>query len=106
MASATTNPILKDGGSNNKPPLFFGEYFDFWKIRMKAHLEAQGEEVWDAVENDLFVPTSVVNGVGQQRLKLNGMKMIRKKSFTTRKQSTYFKVHLAWTNSFVSLNVQ
>lgn len=62
MASA--NPVFKDGGSNNKPPLFCGEYFDFWKIRMKAHLEAQGEEIWDAVQNGPFVPTSVVNGVG------------------------------------------
>lgn len=50
-------------------PLFGGEYFDFWKIHTKAHLEAKGEEVWDAVENGLFVPTSVVNGVGTTKIK-------------------------------------
>ncbi|XP_050882935.1 uncharacterized protein LOC127086256 [Lathyrus oleraceus] len=54
---------------NNKPPLFCGEYFDFWKIRMKAHLEAQGEEIWDAVQNGPFVPTTVVNGVGSSKPK-------------------------------------
>lgn len=57
MASA--NPVFKDGGNINKPPLFSSEYFDFWKIHMKAHYEAQGEEVWDIVENGPFVPTSV-----------------------------------------------
>lgn len=67
MASA--NPIFKEGGNNNKPPIFSGEYFDFWKIHMKTHLEAQGEEIWDAVENGLFVPTSVVNGVGTVKIK-------------------------------------
>ncbi|CAL5197279.1 unnamed protein product [Lathyrus oleraceus] len=68
---AFTNPIFKDGGSNNKPPLFYGKYFYFWKIRMKAHLEAQGEEIWDAVENSQFVATSVVNGVGTTKIKIS-----------------------------------
>lgn len=54
MASA--NLVFRDSGSNNKPPLFCGEYFDFWKICRKAYLEAQEEEVWDAVENGPFVP--------------------------------------------------
>ena len=40
MASA--NPAFIDNGSNSKPPLFYGEYFDFWNIRRKAYLEAQG----------------------------------------------------------------
>ena len=69
MASANQNPVFKDDGSNNKPPLFCGEYFDFWKIRMKAHLEAQGEEVWDAVENGPFIPISVINGIGSVKPK-------------------------------------
>ena len=69
MASANNNLVFRDGGSNNKPPLFCGEYFDFWKIRMKAHLEAQGEEIWDAVQNGPFVPTTVVNGVGSSKPK-------------------------------------
>src|ERR1044072_5748785 len=69
MTSANQNPVFKDGGSNNKPPLFCGEYFDFWKIRMKAHLEAQGEEIWNAVENGPFAPVCVVNGVGSSKPK-------------------------------------
>src|SRR3954470_18609517 len=69
MASAIQRPVFKDGGSNNKPPLFCGEYFDFWKIQMKAHLEAQGEEVWEAVLQGPHVPTTVVNGIGSEKPK-------------------------------------
>src|SRR3954468_7738423 len=71
MASANQNPVFRDGGSNNKPPLFCGEYFDFWKIRLKAHIEAQGEEVWEAVQNGPFVPTTVVDGVESTKLKVS-----------------------------------
>src|SRR3954470_19336605 len=70
MASANQNPVFRDGGSNNKPPLFCGEYFDFWKIRMKVHLEAQ-EEVWEAVQNGPFVPTTIVDGVESTKLKVS-----------------------------------
>ncbi|XP_058763525.1 uncharacterized protein LOC131636971 [Vicia villosa] len=69
MASANQNPVFRDGGSNNKPPLFCGEYFDFWKIQMKAHLEAKGEEVWEAVIQGPHVPITVVNGVGSEKPK-------------------------------------
>lgn len=36
---------------------------------MKAHLEAQGEEIWDAVKNVLFVLVSIVNGVDTTKIK-------------------------------------
>ena len=69
MASASTNPVFKDGGSSNKPPLFSGEYFNFWKIHMKAYLEAQGDGIWETVENGLHNPMSVVNGVSTPKIK-------------------------------------
>ncbi|XP_050908720.1 uncharacterized protein LOC127122424 [Lathyrus oleraceus] len=67
MASANNDRVFKDGGSSNKPPLFSGQYFDFWKIRMKAHLEAQGSDIWEAVQNGSFVPTTVVNGASSTK---------------------------------------
>ncbi|XP_045798087.1 uncharacterized protein LOC123892341 [Trifolium pratense] len=67
MASA--QPVFRDGGSGNKPPCFVGEHYDFWKIRMQAFLEAQGEEIWDAVENGPFIPTTVVNNVVETKVK-------------------------------------
>lgn len=36
---------------------------------MKAHFEAQGEEIWDNVQNGVFVSTSVVNVVGTTKIK-------------------------------------
>ena len=70
MASApNSNIVFKDGGSSNKPPCFVGEYYDFWKIHMRAYLEAQGEEIWNAVENGPFIPTTVVNDVVQVKIK-------------------------------------
>ena len=36
---------------------------------MKAHLEAQGEEIRDAIENGPSVPMSIVNNVGTIKIK-------------------------------------
>lgn len=66
---AFANPMFRDSGSNNKPPLFCGEYFDFWKIHMKAHLEAQGDDIQDVVQNGQFVLTSVANDVETTNIK-------------------------------------
>src|SRR3954466_13688851 len=83
MASA--NLGFKDGGSNNKPPLFCGEYFDFWKIRMKTHLEAQGEEVWEVVLEGPHVPVTVVDGVASNKPKLSWDDNDRKKVLANKK---------------------
>ena len=61
MASA--KPFLAEGPNSNRPPCFTGDHYDFWKIRMTTYLEAQGEEIWDAVKNGPYVPTTTVNGV-------------------------------------------
>lgn len=92
---ASTNPVFRDDGSNKKPQLFCGKYFDFWEICIKARLEAQGKEIWNVIENGPFIPTSVINGVGTPKIKSSWMKMIRKRASITTKKSTYFKVHLA-----------
>ena len=36
---------------------------------MKAHLEAQGDGIWETVENGLHNPISMVNGVGTPKVK-------------------------------------
>lgn len=94
MASA--NPVFRDGGSNNKPPLFCAEYFDFWKIRMKAHLEEQGEDIWDAVQNGMFVPTSIVDGVGITKIKSSWNEDDKKKVLYDK------KTYVAWDDSEIS----
>jgi hypothetical protein len=39
-----------EGTSANKPPLFYGTNFTFWKVRMITYLMALGADVWDVVE--------------------------------------------------------
>jgi hypothetical protein len=39
-----------EGTSTNKPPLFDGTHFSFWKVRMRTHIMALGADVWDVVE--------------------------------------------------------
>lgn len=104
MASASTNLVFKDGGSSNKPPLFSGEYFDFWKIRMKAHLEAQGEGIWEVVENDPHNPTSVVNGVGTPKIKSSYDEDDKKKILNEKKAINILQSALSMMSSFAYLN--
>jgi len=51
-----------EGASINKPPLFVGENYPFWKIRMKVFLESINKGVWDVVMNRPFIPTKFVEG--------------------------------------------
>lgn len=88
MASA--NPIFRDGDSNNKPPYFVGGYYDFWKICMQAYLEAQGGDIWDDIENNQFVPKSVVNGVGTTKIKSSWDEDDKKKVFYDNKAKNMF----------------
>ena len=37
-------------------PIFDGEYFAFWKIRMKIYLMSIGLELWELVEEGYDVP--------------------------------------------------
>jgi hypothetical protein len=39
-----------EGTSANKPPLFDGTNFAFWKVRMITYLMALGVDVWDVVD--------------------------------------------------------
>lgn len=66
---ASVKLFLADGGNNNKPPYFVGEYYDFWKIHMQMYLEAQGEEIWNDVQNGPYIPTIVINNEEQPKIK-------------------------------------
>ena len=45
-----------EGTSTNKPPLFDGTNFSFWKVRMRTYLMALGVDVWDVVETGYIIP--------------------------------------------------
>ncbi|XP_068474694.1 uncharacterized protein [Phaseolus vulgaris] len=52
-------PFAK-GASINRPPVFGGVNYAFWKIRMKIFMESTDMGIWDAVVNGPFVPMQVV----------------------------------------------
>jgi len=49
-----------EGVSINRPPMFGGLNYAFWKIRMKFFMESIDIEIWDAVVNGTFMPMQVV----------------------------------------------
>ena len=45
-----------EGASINRPPLFCGLNYQFWKVRWKIFMESLDKGIWDAIENGPFVP--------------------------------------------------
>ena len=45
-----------EGASINRPPLFRGLNYQFWKVRMKIFMESLDKGIRDAIENGPFVP--------------------------------------------------
>jgi len=43
-----------EGASINRPHLFSGVNYQFWKIRMKIFIESLDRGIWDAIINCLF----------------------------------------------------
>ncbi|KAG6662692.1 hypothetical protein CIPAW_03G261000 [Carya illinoinensis] len=52
-----------EGQSSSRPPLFCGDNYSFWKVRMRIFLQAQGREIWKCIVNGPYIPTKVVGGV-------------------------------------------
>ena len=47
---------FEEGASINRPPLFCGLNYQFWKVRMKIFVESLDKGIWDAIENGPFIP--------------------------------------------------
>ena len=45
-----------EGASINRPLLFYGLNYQFWKVRMKIFVESIDKGIWDAIENGHFIP--------------------------------------------------
>ena len=58
---------FREGASINRPPLFCGLNYQFWKVRMKIFVESLDKEFWDAIENDPFIPTFEKEGASIEK---------------------------------------
>jgi hypothetical protein len=54
--SVRLNMKSHEGTSANKPPLFDGTSFSFYKVRMRTSIMALGVDVWDVVETSYIKP--------------------------------------------------
>jgi len=45
-----------EGASINRPPLFCGVNYQFWKVRMKIFIHLTDKGIWESIENGHFVP--------------------------------------------------
>jgi len=50
---------MEEGFSTNKPPLFKGIKYDYWKERMIDHFEYIHIDLWNVVENRDYIPYDV-----------------------------------------------
>lgn len=53
---------FKEGASLNRPPLFGGEHFSFWKKRIEIFIQSIDLGAWNAIIKGPFIHTKEVNG--------------------------------------------
>jgi len=56
-----------EGSSINRPPLFCGLNFQFWKVRTKIFVESLDKGIWDAIENGPFISKLENDGVSIEK---------------------------------------
>ena len=57
---ADTKQLMGEGQSTVRPPLFVGDNYAYWKIRIKLFIQANDYEVWRIILKGLIIPTKKV----------------------------------------------
>ena len=57
---ASSNFPFLEGNSINRPLVFNGEGYHYWKTRMQIFIEAIDLNIWEVIEIGPFIPTMVV----------------------------------------------
>ena len=52
--------VFVEGSSINRPPMFNGMNYAFWKIRIKIFMESIDSCIWEVVVHGPYVPMQVV----------------------------------------------
>ncbi|XP_061361118.1 uncharacterized protein LOC133305029 [Gastrolobium bilobum] len=50
---------IREGYSTQRPPLFEGKFFNYWKNRMEIFIKAENYQVWNVIENGDFEITKM-----------------------------------------------
>jgi hypothetical protein len=48
--------IISKGGSSNRPPLFEGDDYYYWKDKMELFLRSQDNNMWSVIETGEYIP--------------------------------------------------
>ena len=62
MATQLGN-TLAEGQSTNRPPLFNGSNYTYWKARMCIFIQALDYDLWSVIINGPHTPTVIINGI-------------------------------------------
>ena len=57
---ASSNYLFPEGNSTNRPPIFNGVGYHYWKTRMQIFIETIDLNIWEAIEIGPYIPTMVV----------------------------------------------
>ena len=58
----------QEGLATKTPPLFIGDNYAYWSVRMKCHLMSLGYKFWRSVEREYKVPDDVPIDKGELSL--------------------------------------
>jgi len=69
------NQTFAEDASINKPPLFTGENYPFWKVRKQIFLESVDRGIWDAILSGPFMFLMLLMMCRNQNPLNNGLHM-------------------------------
>ena len=61
MTSSSNTSQFKEGHSTQRPTLFDGSNYNYWKCRMRIYLKSIGHDLWNIVETQYVKPTTPYN---------------------------------------------
>jgi len=53
--------IFAEGHSSNRPPMFKGNHYTYWKNRMRIYIRAFDYEAWKIIRDGPYIRTKIVN---------------------------------------------
>ena len=60
--------VFGEGASLNKPPLFCGQNYHIWCIRMKFFIQSLDKNIWNVISNNTYVHMPEINESSKEHL--------------------------------------
>ena len=66
---ASSNFLFSEGNSINRPPIFNGVGYYYWKTHMQIFIEDIDVNIWEAIKIIPYIPTMVVGNATIKKLR-------------------------------------